>query len=157
MPQCFNKLRPGEGETAGGEQEQEEGSRWEKGFMVERIRARQSATSLLGAQARAGVWPAGGGGERAGEVNRSIDGVKTGPHQEFLFIVQRAKLAKTGVCAAERRLAFLIHSQHSGSSTQQRLHHRGQAVSRRQVKGPAGGETRGESPSGQRWNCCWKM
>lgn len=58
MPQCFNKLRPGDGETVGEEQEQEEGSRWGKGFMVERIRARQSATSLLGAQARAGVWPA---------------------------------------------------------------------------------------------------
>lgn len=57
MPQCFSKLRPGEGETVGEEQEQEEGSRWGKGFMVERIRARQSATSLLGAQARAGVWP----------------------------------------------------------------------------------------------------
>lgn len=28
-----------------------------KGFMVERISARQSATSLLGAQAKAGVWP----------------------------------------------------------------------------------------------------
>lgn len=39
------------------EQEHEEGSRGGKGFMVERIRARQSATSLLGAQARAGVWP----------------------------------------------------------------------------------------------------
>lgn len=31
-----------------------------KGFMVERMRARQSATFLLGAQARAGVWPAEG-------------------------------------------------------------------------------------------------
>lgn len=39
------------------EQEHEEGSRGGKGFMVERIRARQSATSLLGAQARAGVCP----------------------------------------------------------------------------------------------------
>lgn len=57
MPQCFSKLRPGEGETVGEEQEQDEGSRWGKGFMVERIRARQSATSLLGAQAKAGVWP----------------------------------------------------------------------------------------------------
>lgn len=59
MPQCFSKLRPGDGETVGEEQEQEEGSRWGKGFMVERIRARQSATSLLGAQAKAGVWPEG--------------------------------------------------------------------------------------------------
>ncbi|TNN81274.1 hypothetical protein EYF80_008334 [Liparis tanakae] len=31
-----------------------------KGFMVERISARQSATFLFGAQARAGVWPAEG-------------------------------------------------------------------------------------------------
>lgn len=31
-----------------------------KGFMVERIRAKQSATFLFGAQARAGVWPAEG-------------------------------------------------------------------------------------------------
>lgn len=31
-----------------------------KGFMVDRMRARQSATFLLGAQARAGVWPADG-------------------------------------------------------------------------------------------------
>lgn len=59
MPQCFSKLRPVEGETVGEGQELEEGSRWGKGFMVERIRARQSATSLLGAQARAGVWPDG--------------------------------------------------------------------------------------------------
>lgn len=29
-----------------------------KGFMVERIMARQSATFLFGAQASAGVWPA---------------------------------------------------------------------------------------------------
>lgn len=29
----------------------------EKGIMVAKMRARQSATSLLGAQARAGVWP----------------------------------------------------------------------------------------------------
>lgn len=29
-----------------------------KGFMVERMRARQSATFLFVAQARAGVWPA---------------------------------------------------------------------------------------------------
>lgn len=29
-----------------------------KGFMVERISARQSATFLFGAHARAGVWPA---------------------------------------------------------------------------------------------------
>lgn len=29
-----------------------------KGFMVERMRARHSATFLFGAQARAGVWPA---------------------------------------------------------------------------------------------------
>lgn len=55
MPQCFSRLRPGETEEE--EQGQEEGSRGGKGFMVERIRARQSATSLLGAQARAGVWP----------------------------------------------------------------------------------------------------
>lgn len=73
-------------------------------------------------------------------------------------IVQRTnRLTKKTVCAVEQRLAFLIHSQHSGSSTQQRLHHRGQAVARRQVKGPAGGET-GERRSGalktgcsQRW------
>lgn len=31
-----------------------------KGFMVERIKAKQSATFLFGAQARAGVWPAEG-------------------------------------------------------------------------------------------------
>lgn len=56
MPQCFRRFRPGEGETEGEGQEQEEGgSRGGKGFMVERIRARQSATSLFGAQARAGV------------------------------------------------------------------------------------------------------
>lgn len=30
-----------------------------KGFMVERMRARHSATFLFGAQARAGVWPVG--------------------------------------------------------------------------------------------------
>jgi len=59
MPQCFSRLRPGAGDTAGGEQEQGERSRGGKGFMVERIRARQSATSLLGAQASAGVWPGG--------------------------------------------------------------------------------------------------
>lgn len=29
----------------------------EKGIMVAKMSARQSATSLLGAQARAGVWP----------------------------------------------------------------------------------------------------
>lgn len=56
--------------------------------------------------------------------------------------IQKNTPSKSKVCAAERRLAFLIHSQHSGSSTQQRLHHRGQAVACRQVKGPAGGETR---------------
>lgn len=30
-----------------------------KGFIVERIKARHSATFLFGAQARAGVWPVG--------------------------------------------------------------------------------------------------
>lgn len=30
-----------------------------KGFMVERMRARHSATFLFGAQAKAGVWPVG--------------------------------------------------------------------------------------------------
>lgn len=38
----------------------------QKGIMVARMRARQSATSLLGAQARAGVRP---GGERGGQRN----------------------------------------------------------------------------------------
>ncbi|TNN57227.1 Protein LIAT1 [Liparis tanakae] len=95
MPQCFSKLSPVEGEALGEGQEQEEGSRWGKGFMVDRIRARQSATSLLGAQARAG---------------------------------------------ASAGLTFLVHSQHRGSSAQQRLHHRRQAVTGREMQGPAGGE-----------------
>lgn len=48
MPQCLSRLRLGdEGEDEGGVVEE--------GFMVERMRARQSATALLDAQARAGV------------------------------------------------------------------------------------------------------
>lgn len=48
MPQCLSRLRLGE------EGEDEEGVE-EEGFMVDRMRARQSATALLDAQARAGV------------------------------------------------------------------------------------------------------
>lgn len=40
----------------------------QKGIMVARMRARQSATSLLGAQARAGVRPAGKDSQRARET-----------------------------------------------------------------------------------------
>lgn len=40
MPQCFIRLMPAE-----------------KGFIVEMMRAKQSATSLFGAHANAGVWP----------------------------------------------------------------------------------------------------
>lgn len=48
MPQCLSRLRLGdEGEDEGGVEEE--------GFMVERMRERQSATALLDAQARAGV------------------------------------------------------------------------------------------------------
>ena len=61
MPQCFSKLRPKE--------EAALASLGGKGFMVERIRARQSATSLLGAQARAGVWP----DERRKKQKHTID------------------------------------------------------------------------------------
>lgn len=42
----------------------------EKGIMVARMRARQSATSLLGAQARAGVRPAGKDSQRARETGK---------------------------------------------------------------------------------------
>lgn len=114
MPQCFNKLRPGEGESVGEEQEQEEGSRWGKGFMVERIRAKQSATSLLGAQARAGVWP----------ENKPN---KPRKHQEMPPCV---------ILKASDGLTFLIHSQHRGSSTQQCLHHRRQTVACCEMQGP---------------------
>lgn len=48
MPQCLSRLRLGE------DGEDEEGME-EEGFMVDRMRARQSATALLDAQARAGV------------------------------------------------------------------------------------------------------
>lgn len=120
MPQCFNRLRPGEGETVGEEQEQEEGSRWGKGFMVERIRARQSATSLLGAQARAGVWP-----ESQSKVSHSL-----------------AEMLRRLILRTSKGLTFLIHSQHRGSSTQQCLHHRRQSVARCEMQGPGrGGRT----------------
>lgn len=53
MPQCFSKLRlKWEAATAAAL-----ASLGGKGFMVDRIRDRQSATSLLGAHASAGVWP----------------------------------------------------------------------------------------------------
>ncbi len=42
----------------------------QKGIMVARMRARQSATSLLGAQARAGVRPAGKDSQRARETGK---------------------------------------------------------------------------------------
>ena len=48
MPQCLSRFRLGD---EGEEEEEVE----EEGFMVERMRARQSATALLGAHARAGV------------------------------------------------------------------------------------------------------
>lgn len=42
----------------------------QKGIMVARMRARQSATSLLGAQARAGVRPAGKDSQRARKTGK---------------------------------------------------------------------------------------
>lgn len=48
MPQCLSRLSLGE-------EGEEEGAPAEEGFMVERMRARQSATALLGAHAKAGV------------------------------------------------------------------------------------------------------
>lgn len=125
MPQCFNRLRPGEGETVGEEQEQEEGSRWGKGFMVERIRARQSATSLLGAQARAGVWPE----SQANQSKISHSLPKRRPPEMFRCIILKTS----------NGLTFLIHSQHRGSSTQQCLHHRRQSVACCEMQGPRRG------------------
>lgn len=52
----------------------------QKGIMVARMRARQSATSLLGAQARAGVRPAGKDSQRARETGKQKE-VKGGMEQ----------------------------------------------------------------------------
>lgn len=51
MPQCLSRLRRGDE----GEDEVAEELTEDDGFMLDRISARQSATALLGAQARAGV------------------------------------------------------------------------------------------------------
>ena len=70
LPACWGgsclRREPGEGAPElQGEQ---------KGIMVARMRARQSATSLLGAQARAGVRPGERGTDRERESDRQKEG-----------------------------------------------------------------------------------
>lgn len=69
-----------------------------KGFMVERISARQSATSLLGAQAKAGVWPVREK-ERDGYWYANPPQIKLGQkcHHSFLADYQLSTL-RTKVC-----------------------------------------------------------